>query len=334
MVFPTLRHGLLTAILMAAALFPAGCGTAKFSLFPDASDPLAEFTVEGTGRDRILVIPVQGTIADAPKTGFIRSRPSLVQEVVSRLRKAEKDDKVKAVILQVNSPGGTVTASDVLYHEIAGFRERTGTPVVAAMMGTATSGAYYISLPADYIMAHPTTVTGSAGVIFLRPKVGGLIEKIGVDVEVAKSGRLKDMGSPFRPDTEEEREILQEMIDEFARRFLDLVATHRKPVEAAMAEISTARVFLAGEALELGLIDGTGYLDDALARGRELAGLDGDARVVVYRRQGYPDDTLYNTAAQKGGTGEVSLLDLGLPALTGPAEAGFYYLWLPGSAGE
>lgn len=327
-------HPVLPALLLAAALLPAGCGTAKFSLFPDASDPLAEYTLQGSGRDRILVVPVQGTIADTPKKGFVHSRPSQVQEVVSRLRKAEKDDKVKAVILQVNSPGGTVTASDMLYHEINRFRERTGRPVVAAMMGTATSGAYYISLPADYIMAHPTTVTGSTGVIFLRPKVGGLIEKIGIDVEVAKSGRLKDMGSPFRPDTEEEREILQEMIDEFARRFLDLVATHRKPGDAAMAEISTARVFLAGDALKLGMIDGIGYLDDALARARELASLEEDARVVVYRRHESPDDTLYNTPAAKGGSGDVTLLDLGLPALAGSAEAGFYYLWLPGSAGE
>jgi protease-4 len=222
----------------------------------------------------------------------------------------------------------------MLYHEIAAFRERANVPVVAALMKTATSGAYYISLPADYIMAHPTTVTGSTGVIFLRPKVSGLISKIGVEVRVSKSGKLKDMGSPFRPDTAEEQEILQGMIDEFARRFIGLVTAHRGPGEAALATIATARVFLAEEARELGLVDGIGYLDDALAMARQLGGLGEDARVVVYRRRSYPDDTLYNTAAVQGGTGDLHLVDLGLAASAGSVEAGFYYLWLPAVSAE
>jgi protease-4 len=333
MTFLKTRTLVPAAAALAAALLVQSCGTARFSIFADISDPLAEYTLQGTGRERILVIPVQGTVTDAPKKGFVRSRPSMVQEVVSRLRKAEKEGKVKAVILKVDSPGGTVTASDMLYHEIAGFRERTGRPVVAALMKTATSGAYYISLPADYIMAHPTTVTGSTGVIFLRPKVEGLMGKLGVSVEIAKSGRMKDMGSPFRPDTDEERRILQGMIDTFAGRFLDLVAFHRQPGAPAMEVISTARIFSADEALRLGLVDGTGYLDDAVAEARRLAGLGEDARVVVYRRQEYPDDTLYGAAAT-GGTGELKVLDPGLPAVAGMEEAGFYYLWLPAAPGE
>jgi protease-4 len=334
MAFAHCRVPALSAAALLLALAHGGCGTANFNLFPDAADPLTEHTLEGTGHEKVLVIPVQGNISDSSKRGFVRSRPSLVQEVVSRLKKAEKDKRIGAVVLQVDSPGGTVTASDVLYHEIASFRERAKVPVVAALMKTATSGAYYISLPADYIMAHPTTVTGSTGVIFLRPKVTGLISKIGVEVIVSKSGKLKDMGSPFRPDTAEEREILQGMIDEFARRFIGLVTTHRNPGEAALATISTARVFLAEEARELGLVDGIGYLDDALARARQLGGLGEDARVVVYRRRSYPDDTLYNTAAAQGGSGELHLVDFGLPPSVGSVEAGFHYLWLPGVTGE
>ena len=107
-------------------------------------------------------------------------RPSQVQEVVSRLRRAEKDEEVKAVLLEINSPGGSITASDILYHEIMDFKERTGARVVAALMDVAASGGYYIALPADRIIAHPTTITGSVGVILVQPKVTGLMDKLGL----------------------------------------------------------------------------------------------------------------------------------------------------------
>lgn len=305
----------------------------KLHLFPDPGEPLREFTLQGTGRHKVAVIPVRGTISDRPKKSLFRQGPSVVQEVVSQLRVAEKDPSVRAVVLKVDSPGGTVTASDVLYHEIMAFKERTGAVVVSAMMQTATSGAYYISLPADAIVAHPTTVTGSTGVIFLRPKVRGLFDKIGIDVEVSKSGRLKDMGSPFRGATGEEEEILQGMIDELAERFLVLIARHRALEERALEEVSTARVYLAPEALDLGLVDEVGYLQDALARARTLGGLPEDARVVVYRRTAYAEDNLYNTATLQESGGQTRLVDLGPADTLGTLEAGFHYLWLP-AAGE
>lgn len=327
------RHRIFLAIPAALLLVTGGCGTPKINLFPDPGEPLREFTLQGTGRQKVAVIPVRGTLSDRPKKSLFRQGPSVVQEVVSQFRVAEKDPSVKAVVLKVDSPGGTVTASDVLYHEIMAFKERTGAVVVSAMMQTATSGAYYISLPADAIVAHPTTVTGSAGVIFLRPKVRGLFEKIGVDVEVSKSGRLKDMGSPFRGTTEEEEGILQGMIDELAERFLGLVALHRTIEEQALAEVSTARVYLAPEALELGLVDEVGYLRDALDRARSLGGLPEDARVVVYRRTAYAEDNLYNTATLQESGQQPRLVDLGPADTLGTIEAGFHYLWLPALSG-
>jgi protease-4 len=221
----------------------------------------------------------------------------------------------------------------MLYHEISSFKERTGAVVVAAMMNIATSGAYYIALPADVIVAHPTTVTGSTGAIFLRPKVEGLLDKIGVDVEVNKAGRLKDMGSPFRGTTEEEELILQGLIDEIAGRFMSLVEKHRSPGAEALSEIATARVYLAPDALEAGLIDEIGYLQDAVARAGTLAGLGDDPSVVVYRRNAWADDNLYNTPTL-GGRGEgVRLVDLGPAGSLGALEPGFYYLWLPAIGG-
>ena len=260
-----MRKFLLFVLVLMLLLF-IGCTAPKIRLFPSQADPLREFTLEGKADPKVLVIPVRGIISDTPREGFIRTRPSLVQEVVSQLRRAEDDKKVKAVVLKVDSPGGSVTASDILFNEILTFKKRTGAKVVVAMMGVAASGGYYISLPADYIIAHPTTLTGSVGVIFLRPKVTGLMEKIGVGVEVNKSGINKDMGMPYRPATAEEQKILQAMTDRLGIRFVDLAAKYRKLDPAVTAKIATARVYLANEALELGMVDEIGYLNQAMPR--------------------------------------------------------------------
>lgn len=321
------RHFVL--ILMAVAILASGCIKPKINLFPDTTEPLKERTVQGKGKEKILLIPIKGFISDSPK-GLVRQRPGMVQEVVSQLKRAEKDKNIRAVLLKVDSSGGSVSASDLLYHEIMDYKKRTGVKVVAAMMGTAASGGYYISLTGDTILAHPTTVTGSIGVIFLTPKVSGLMEKIGLEVEVDKSGRNKDMGSPFRKDTEEERQILQGLIDSLAKRFLDLVATRRKLDPAAMANISTARVYLAQEALGLGLVDEIGYLDDAIRQAERLGGLPAGAKVVAYRRTEYPDDNLYNIATGKSGEDKLNLISLGLPDSASYLRSGLFYLWLPG----
>jgi protease-4 len=318
---------LLIFAIVATLLIFIGCTAPKIRLFPSQADPLKEFTLEGKADQKILVIPVRGVISDTPREGFIRTRPSLVQEVVSQLKLAEDDKKVKAVILKIDSPGGSVTASDILFNEILNFKAKTGAKVIVAMMGVAASGGYYISLAADYIVAHPTTLTGSVGVIFLRPKVTGLMDKIGVGVEVNKSGINKDMGMPYRPATAQEKKIFQTMTDQLGIRFVDLAAKYRKLGPAVTAEISTARVYLANEALELGMVDEIGYLDQAISKAKQLAGLLDDARVVVYRRTEYPDDNIYNTSTRYGG-GDLSLISVDLlPESLNQFRTGFYYLW-------
>jgi protease IV len=312
--------------LLAMAFYITGCTAPKIRLFPSQADPLEEYTLEGKGSQKILVIQMRGIISNAPREGIIRTKPSMVQEVVSQLRLAEEDDNVKAVILKIDSPGGSVTASDILYNEIAGYKNRTKAKVLVAMMGVAASGAYYIALPADYIQAHPTTLTGSIGVIFARPKVTGLMQKIGVDVEVNKSGADKDMGSPFRPTSTAEKKIFQELTDQLGDRFVNLVASHRNLEPEAIAQISTARVYLANEALELGLVDQIGYLENAVAEAKKLAGLEEDARVIVYRRTEYPDDNIYNTSTRYG-DGKVSLISMELPGSLSQVQTGFFYMW-------
>ncbi len=320
---------ILSLILAAVILLGSGCAAPRIKLFSSQTDPLQEFTLEGRTEEKILVIPVRGVISNSPDEGLIRTKPSMVQEVVSHLRKAGEDPMVKAVVLQINSPGGSVTASDILYHEIMRFKAERKIPVVAAMLDVAASGGYYIALPADHILAHPTTVTGSVGVIFVRPKVSGLMEKIGVGVEVSKSGVNKDIGSPFRPATSEEQALMNAMTEQLGKRFNDLVLLHRKADPAALAEVATARVFLADRALSLGLVDAIGYMPDALQEARQRAGLPANARVVVYRRSENPNDNIYNPVTSYEGGRPAAWVDLGLPRLTSPHPAGFYYLWLP-----
>ncbi len=318
------------ASLVAGLLVCSGCIKPKITLFPDATEPLKEFTLQGAGKEKILIVPITGFISDNPKDTLLRRRPSMVQEIVSQLKKAEKDEDIKAVILKIDSPGGSATASDLLYHEMTRFKERTKVGLVVVMMDVAASGGYYIALPADYIFAHPTTITGSVGVVFLRPNVSGLLGKIGVEMDIDKSGRNKDMGSPFRRATEEERQIMQNVIDDLAGRFLTLVTHHRRLKDDAKADISSARIYTADEALRLGLVDGIGYLDDAIGKTIQIAGLPEKAKVIVYRRTEYPDDNLYNTNTSRPGMPEIHLLDLGLADSFPPFRSGFYYLWLPG----
>jgi len=159
------------------------------------------------------------------------------------------------------------------------------------------------------------------------------MNKVGIDIEVNKSGKNKDIGSPFRVATAEEEKIFQELTDRLAVRFVELVAKHRQLKPEIVAEISSARVYLANEALELGLVDEIGYLDKAIQQAKKLARLPEDARVVVYRRSEYPDDNLYNTATRYD-EGHGSLISLELPGSLNHMRTGFYYLWPAAAMGE
>ena len=317
-------------ISVAAALISLqGCAPFKVNLFPNSSEPLKEFVLQGNAEEKIIVIPVKGTISDYPPINFMYSRPSVLQETVSQLKLAEKDPDVKAVILKIDSPGGSVTASDMLYNEILSFKERSGIVVVSIMMDVAASGGYYIALPSDSIIAHPTTLTGSVGVIFMRPKFVGLMDKIGLRVDVSKSGKNKDMGSPFRHASAEEEKMFQEIISSLGARFTSLVQKHRKIDYTAMSEISTGKVMLADEALQYKMIDKIGYIGDAITAAKNISGISAKARVVVYRRIEYANDNLYNNVTNEYEQKGKQLLNLGMfePMISMPP--GFYYIWMP-----
>jgi protease-4 len=329
-----MTRALFAVFLVGCILTAAGCIKPKITVFPDDTDPLEEYTLQGKGTDKILVIHIRGFISDNPRGLPFARRPGTVQQVVSQLNKAREDRKVKAVILKIDSAGGSVTASDMLYHEITRYKERSGVQIVAMMMGVAASGGYYVALPADHIMAHPTSITGSIGVVFLRPNVTGLMGKVGVEIEIDKSGANKDMGSPFRKATQEEQRMVRELIDGFAEGFISLAVKHRRLSKETKGMISTGRIYSAHDALGLGLIDGIGYLDDAISEAARLSGIsEKDPKVIVYRRTEQHDDNMYITSTAswaQTNTPEIGLIAPLLADLIPPLQDGLYYLWLPG----
>jgi protease-4 len=307
-----------------------GCVWANIDmqLFKDGSFPLEEYVLQGSEEPKVLLIPIQGSIDNETEQTLMATKPSLVQETVAHLAKAQRDPEVKAVVLQINSPGGSVTASDILHQELLGFKQRRpDVKVVAAMMDTAASGGYYLAAACDRIVAHPTSVTGSIGVIFLRADLSGLMEKIGAQAVVTKSGVNKDMGTPFRPPTAEENVIFQDMIDEYHERFVQVVAKGRGMPTDKVRTLADGRIYTGEQAVKNGLVDRVGYLEDSVNEARQIAGLSRKAKLVVYRRKAYADDNPYNTATMNGGDGK--LIDLGLDNYLPAFKTGFYYLWLP-----
>jgi protease-4 len=319
------------ALLGLSGLFLIGCSSLQIQVGPDSLRPLKEVVLEGSETGKVLVITVRGSISDAPKKEWLAESPGLVQEIVSQLRLAEKDSEVKAILLKIDSPGGTITACDILYRELLTLKEKKKLKIVAVMMNLAASGGYYLALPADRIYAHPHTVTGSVGALLIIPKFSGLMEKLGIGVEVSKSGRNKDMASFYRGTTAEEQEILDRMIEKAGRDFLELAARQRRLGEKEKAIIATARIFSAEEALSLNLIDRIGHLPEALKEAKKMAGLSEEAKVVVYRRQRHPNDTLYNTiGSDSPGPGASSLVRVPLLDAMEELQPGLYYLWAPG----
>jgi protease-4 len=301
----------------------AGCSVVSIDLTPPVR-PLKESTVEGTGDAKILLVDLAGVLAEEP-IFTLESKPQvpLLARVREELEKAEEDSQVKAVVLRINSPGGTVTASDILYHELSRFKTRKKVPVVASILDVGASGGYYVALAADRIVAHPTTVTGSIGVLMLSMNTSGLLEKIGVSASYITSGALKDMGSPFRDMKPEERALFQDLIDRLYGRFVALVVRERKLPEPRVREIADGRIYTSGQALSLGLVDSVGYLEDAIALARDLSGVK-DAKVVTYHRPRQYRATIYSG-------GDATLVEPTAAGLARLVTSGpkFLYLWWP-----
>lgn len=309
---------------VSGALVLAGCVT--INLFPGPG-PLKEEQLSGTGTAKVLLIELSGLISAQDADGLIE-QPNLTARMKEELTRAADDPKIKAVVLRINSPGGTVTASDILYHELRAFKLKHKIPVVASIMDVGASGGYYVAMAADKIVVHPSSVTGSLGVIMLTVNARGLLEKIGLQATAVASGPKKDMGSPFRSMTEEERAIFQGVIDSLYERFLAVIGEGRRNLTAdEIRKLADGRIYSGGQAKALGLVDSVGYLEDAVELAKQQAGLT-DARVVTYRRPGEYRQNIYSRLLGGGG-GFTALANLDLMAVVRGGTPQFMYLWMP-----
>lgn len=329
-------------VLMLAVVFMCGCGgpaTIVVGLEPGGrhltATPIAR---DGQlGSRRIVVVDVSGVLVNAEESGLLSAGYNPVASLAEALDAAAADPSVAAVVLRINSPGGTVTASDMMYREVMRFRQQTGKPVVACLMDLATSGGYYLACAADIIVAYPTTVTGSIGVVLQTFSLAGALQKLGIDAEALVSGPNKTAGSPFEELEPPQRQTLQALVDTFYAQFVDVVKTARPGVAADDWEALTdGRVISGRAALDRGLVDAVGDVRDAIALAKARAGLS-HADVWSYHRPLDYVATPYargNTALPAAASGsQINLLQFNLGSghagLTtgGP---GFYYLWRPG----
>ena len=281
---------------------------------------------EGSSVEKILLIDIDGPISNRPKKTLVgfRSDTGMVDRVREILKKAEKDKNIKGILLRVNSPGGTVTSSDIIYHEIKSFKERFKVKVYVSVIDVAASGGYYVALAGDSIMVHPTSLVGSIGVLALKLNLEGLMDKVGVEWEVVKSSKKKDFMSPFRPLTKEERGLFQETIDRYYDRFVDLVVLNRDGLDVKeVRALADGRVYNARQALNNHLVDSIGYLKDLVELAKKELDQP-DLKVVTYSR---PREYKSNYYSSMGSTPKINLINLDLGFDWNQISPQFLFLW-------
>lgn len=317
----------LAVLWRSALLAPLSLACVSLELPGGVPQPLTETRVFGDTGPKILMLQIEGVLAhESESTWFGVRRESPVARMREELDRARQDSEIQALLLRIDTPGGTVTASDLLYQEILRFKQERGLPVVAQLMGMATSGGYYVAMAADSVVAHPTTVTGSIGVLFTGLNLSGLMEKLGVADQTLTSGAFKNAGTPLRPMRPEERAQIQSVIDDMYQRFLSVVRQGRPRLDAdEITRLADGRIYSAQQALANGLVDQLGGVEDAVEVARAKAGIQ-SARVVTYHRPREYRKNLYTAALPAAPPS----LEWSPPRLALPQPA-FLYLWAPGA---
>ncbi|MEM1355575.1 MAG: signal peptide peptidase SppA [Planctomycetota bacterium] len=338
-----LSRSMSLGFLLLVGVLAMGCGPTTFVVGLSPGDMTLKKTVveeaQGRTRNEVAMVDVTGMIMNARQDGLLSQGENPVSTFSEKLDKAAEDNDVKAVILRINSPGGGVTASEIMYRELVDFRAQTGKPVVVLMMDVAASGGYFLACAGDAIVAYPSTVTGSIGVIIQTVNFHKALTSIGIEPEAITSGPNKAVGSPLEPMSDGQRAILQGLVDEFYAGFVQVVRESRPGLTDEAAERATdGRVVSGAQAYELGLVDQLGGLDHAFEMAKSLASID-DADLVLYHR---PLEYVASPYASSpvpglGGGGhinagtQVNLLQLNMDGSMGGLNIppGFYYLWRP-----
>ncbi len=292
-------------------------------------EPLVEKAIEGSGADKILIVDIEGVITAQEARGSMlaRTEAAITARVKEELLLAAKDERVKAIVLRINSPGGSVTTCDIISHELKAFKKKKKIPVVAELMDVAASGGYYLAVTADKIIAHPTTVTGSIGVIAYSVNAAGLMDKIGIANQTVKTGSMKDIGSPLKSMTDDERRVIKSVIDGMYERFLEVILDGRKSLKRDELErLADGRVFSAKQALDSKLIDSIGYMEDAIETAKQLAGIK-EATVITYSQPRAYKNNIYSALPQ--GTAQVNLFNIDGGLFTERLGMSFMYVWMP-----
>ena len=225
-----------------------------------------------SGEDRIALIRIEGVILDA-------------QETLGELKKFSENPTVKAIVLRIDSPGGGVVPSQEIYDAVRRVRTKSNKAVIASMGSVAASGGYYIAAATDRIVANPGTLTGSIGVIMEMANVEGLLQKIGVEGVVVKSGKYKDVGSPLRKMSDEERGLLQTVMDDVHKQFIEAVAEGRSLEVPEVQALADGRIFTGRQAKAAKLVDELGNLDDSIQLAADVVGIEGEPKVIEQRRR-------------------------------------------------
>lgn len=292
-------------------------------------EPYIETELEGSGVYKIVVIDISGALEPSLTQNIPfapQQMPSKTALLKEQLSLAENDPLIRAVLLRIDSPGGTVTTSDVMYQEIKRFQQRTGKAVVANIGELGASGGYYVAMAADQVLAHPTSLIGSIGVVMVHFDATGLMQMVGVKNNTLKTGEFKDMGSAFKGMSAEESLIYQGILQDYHQQFVKIVASSRKLSEDEIHQIADGRVFSAQQALKFKLIDRIGYLGDSVEVAKRLAGLK-EAKVVSYFKPGQYSNNFYSSASAPS---QMGLINVNMNGLFDQGSPRFMYKWIPG----
>lgn len=278
--------GVIVFLLVVGISFISPAIPEMSSSFSSGVERFNEEFVKGSRRsgNKIALIDIEGVILNQPGSSIYTTANSA--EIVKQLENAAGDEDVKAVLVRINSPGGEVVASDTIHHKIIELKNKRKIPVVACMDSLAASGGYYVAVACDRIIAHRMTITGSIGVIIQSYKYYELFKKVGLKTEVIKSGEMKDILDGATPTTEEERRIIQTIIDNTYDEFVKVVAQGRPALtvqDIKDSDIGDGRIFDGQQAFRLKLVDGLGYFDDAVTKAAELARIE-DYKLIRYKK--------------------------------------------------
>lgn len=326
-------------LLWVAVLGAVGCQPLQFVVtVGPVREGLDESTVleEAGAGAKVAIVDVSGMILNAERSRLLQQGENPVGLLHEQLGKAAEDDDVRAVLLRINSPGGGVTASQAMFEEVDRFRDRTGKPVVALLMDVAASGGFYLACAADAVVAYPTTVTGSVGVIIQTVGFGPALARFGVQAEAITSGPNKDAGNPLGALDDEERATLQAVVDDFFVQFVKVVRERRPGLTGeALDRAIDGRIVSGTRALELGLVDELGSVYDAWRYAKRAAGIE-RADLVRYHRPMSRVNSPYALASGGGAAGHAAAApgETGVRVELIPESVdlppGFYYLWRPG----